>query len=57
MIPARDEETVSIWYGFLDGPTPVTTGVCEKNDHRYIRPYRAIAILGRTIRVGMHFRL
>ncbi len=32
-------------------------GVCEKNDRRYIRPYRAIPILPRKIQVGMHIAL
>ena len=30
------------------------TGVCERNDRRYLRLYRAIRSLGHKIRVGMH---
>ena len=33
------------------------TGVCEKNDRRYIGPYKAILILGRKIRVETHIVL
>ena len=33
------------------------TGVCDKNDRRYIELYKAIAILGRKIQVGMHIAL
>ena len=32
----------------------ITGGCEEKNDRRYIELYRALAVLGRKIQVGMH---